>query len=156
MLVSTPGDLKSAPPSELQLVSGPNIQRDLLRDPRNVARALRRRSDQLVNIRPSSSVRPILDALTMAAEPEGDSAVESELGTHHRREAHKPSLDEGAAFFGGPAARMKKVALDATALAGRHSPSRTPQPQPSNVPKCRVPWGSEGVGPGSPWSMDLF
>ena len=44
----------------------------------------------------------------MAADLKGESAEESELGSHRRREAQSLSLDDAAAPFGGPAERMEK------------------------------------------------
>ena len=117
MLVFTPGDLKSAPLSGPRLVSGPNIQGDMLRDLRGAAHAYCQHVDQFLNIRPPSSARPILDAFTMAAELKGESAEESKLETHHLRDAHELSLDTGEASVGGPAERIKKFAQDARAPA---------------------------------------
>ena len=88
MLVCEPGDLGPVPPSRLHLVSGPNTQGDLLPDSRGAAHAYCQRPDQSVTIRPPSSARPTLDASTMAAELESESAEGSNLKTHHFREGH--------------------------------------------------------------------
>ena len=63
MLTFTPGDPKSAPPSELHLVTGPSVHSEMLRELWNSARAYSQRSDRPVNIRPLSGARPFLHAL---------------------------------------------------------------------------------------------
>ena len=80
MLIFTPGDLKSIPLSELHLVSGPDIQCDILRGLWNALRADHLRSDQSANIRPSSDARPFLDACSMVAGLNGEFAGRSILG----------------------------------------------------------------------------
>ena len=81
MLIFPPGDLKSVQLSELRLVTGPRIRRETL----GSCGALLMRL---------ASIRPILLALSIAAELEGNSAEESTLGMHRRREARKLSLGD--------------------------------------------------------------
>ena len=109
VLISPPGDLKSVPPSDHHVVTGPNIPGDVIRELWSAAHAIGPRSDQLVNIRPFSGARPILDAFSMAADLKGKTAGESELGSHHRREAQILSLDDAAVPSGSPTKRMKNA-----------------------------------------------
>ena len=98
--IFTPGDLESVPLSELHLVTGPNIPGDVRRELCAAAHAFGPRSDQLVNIRPFSGARPILDAFSMAGDLKGKTAEDSELGSHRRCEAQSLSLDDAAAPLG--------------------------------------------------------
>ena len=91
MLIFTSGDLKSVPPSELHVVSGPSVQSDMLREPWSAARGYSQCADQSLGIRPFSGTHPILDASSMASALEGDSADESNLGARHRRGAQAVS-----------------------------------------------------------------
>ena len=118
LLIVTPGDLKSAPPSELHLVPGPDIQSEMLRELWNTSRASSQWSDRSKSIRPLTSTRPVLDASSMAAELLGNSADESNLGEHHRREVRRLSLGDALASLGGPSKRMKKLIDAARAPAG--------------------------------------
>ena len=78
---------------ELGLVSGPSIQSEMPRDLRRALHAFHQRSDQSVNIRLFSGARPILDALSVAAELEVETALSSMMGPHHLREAQTLRLD---------------------------------------------------------------
>ena len=53
----------------------------------------------------------------MAAELEGEFAEESELGSHHLREAQNLSVGDAAAPAGAPAKRTRKLMQDARAPA---------------------------------------
>ena len=83
----------------------------------NAALAFGVRTDQLVDIRPSSGARPILFAFSMAAELKGKSFEESELRSHHVRGAQNLSPGDPAAPAGGPANRMRRLMQDAGAPA---------------------------------------
>ena len=109
MRILTPGDLKSAPPSELHLVTGPIVQSETIRELWYGARAYSQRSDHRVNLRPPSGDCPILDAFSVAAELKGESVEESSVGKHHLREAQKWSVGGDQASPGGPAKRMEKL-----------------------------------------------
>ena len=91
MLIFTPGDLKSVPPSELHGVSGPNVQSDMHQEPWSAVRGYSQCANQPLGIRPFSGTRPILDVLSMAAALEGDSADVSNLGARHGRGAQAVS-----------------------------------------------------------------
>ena len=74
MPIFTLGDLKSIPLAELHLVTGPVVLNEMFRDLRGAALAYHWRSDQSVNIRPSSGDSPILCASPVAAGLQGDAA----------------------------------------------------------------------------------
>ena len=95
MLILTPADLKSAPSSEIHLVTGPNVQSEMLRGFWKAAHAYSKCSDQFVDIRSFSRARPFLDAASLAAELECDTVEESNMGKQRRREAQQLSLDDG-------------------------------------------------------------
>ena len=57
MLVFTPVDLKSAPLSELHLVTGPGIRGEMLRELRNAANAFSQGSNQSIGFRPFPRTR---------------------------------------------------------------------------------------------------
>ena len=94
MLIFAPGDLKPIPLSELHLVAGPGIQNGLLSEHWNAAQAYCQRPAQNVDVRLSSGSPPVLDAFSMAAELQGDSADSSNLGLRHARDAQALSSDE--------------------------------------------------------------
>ena len=73
-LIFTLGDLKSIPLAELHLVTGPAVRSEMLRGLRGAAHAYHWRSDQSVNIRPSSGDCPFLFASPVAAGLQGDAA----------------------------------------------------------------------------------
>ena len=89
----------------------------MLRRSWNASRAFIQRSEQSIGIRPVSATRPILDALSMAAAPKGDSAESSILGSHPLREAQKLSSGGAQASLVSPSKRLEKLIRAAAAHA---------------------------------------
>ena len=118
MLVFTPVDLESIPLSVLHLVTALGIQGEMPRGLWDAVHAFRQHSDQWVNIRSFSVACPILDAFSMAAELEGDSAESSIMGSHLPREAQGLILGEEQASLEGATKRMRKLVAAAWTQVG--------------------------------------
>ena len=110
MLVFGPGELKSIPPSELHLLTGPGLHGDILVELRDSVRAYHQHPDQSVIIRPSPGARLIFDACSMAAELGGESAEISRKRSRHIREAQASSSGREQAYSGGPTKSTRQSA----------------------------------------------
>ena len=109
MLIFAPGDLKSAPLSQLHLVTGPNVRSEVRRGLWGATRVFSQCADQSFSTCPFSGACPILHAVSIAAALNGDSAEESNFRAHHRRGARKSSSGRNQARPGGTSKRMTKL-----------------------------------------------
>ena len=109
MMICSPGNLKSSPPSELYLVTGPGVRGEMPRELWNAAPAYLQHSDRNVIIRPSSGPRTIVGAFSMAAELKGHSVGSSNSRLRHACDARALGFGEGDASLRGPAEKVKEL-----------------------------------------------